>query len=153
MSMAAQSLNYSGTFVYQRQGSLEAMQILHVMDESGERERLFSLTGPKREVLRDNQVVTCILGDSQSVVVRSSRSDSSLQVDKPGPIPVNPMAQVFSVLPSPRLTKHGGTVSTARKAGRMQKDIPIGAKSSKSMERNSMSFSWRLRITAILLPP
>ncbi len=69
MSAAAQMLNYSGTFVYQHEGMLEAMQVVHVMDELGERERLFSLTGPKREVLRNNQVVTCILGDQQSVVV------------------------------------------------------------------------------------
>jgi sigma-E factor negative regulatory protein RseB len=73
MSMAGQSLNYSGTFVYQRQGSLEAMQIVHSRDDSGERERLLSLTGPEREVLRDNQVVTCILGDRQAVVVNKSR--------------------------------------------------------------------------------
>ena len=73
MSMAAQSLNYTGTFVYQNEGKLEAMHIIHAMDKDGERERLFSLTGPKREVLRDNQVVTCILGDRQSVHVNKSR--------------------------------------------------------------------------------
>jgi len=74
MSVASRSLNYTGTFVYQRQNSLEAMRIVHAMDEDGgERERLLSLTGPKREVLRDNQVVTCILGDSQSVVVNKSQ--------------------------------------------------------------------------------
>ena len=74
MSMASRSLNYTGTFVYQHQDSLEAMRIVHAMDEDeGERERLLSLTGPKREVLRDNQIVTCILGDSQSVVVNKSQ--------------------------------------------------------------------------------
>jgi len=73
MSKAAQSLNYEGTFVYQNQGKLEAMHIVHAMDKDGERERLVSLTGPKREVLRDNQVVTCILGDRQSVHVNKSR--------------------------------------------------------------------------------
>jgi len=83
MSMASQSLNYSGTFVYQRQGSLEAMQIVHARDESGERERLLSLTGPKREVLRDNQVVTCILGDRQAVVVNKSRPRTPFPVSFP----------------------------------------------------------------------
>jgi len=73
MSTASRSLNYTGTFVYQHQNNLEAMQIVHAMDDSGERERLLSLTGPKREVLRDNQVVTCILGDSQAVMVNRSR--------------------------------------------------------------------------------
>jgi len=73
MSLASRSLNYTGTFVYQHQNSLEAMRIVHAVDESGERERLLSLTGPKREVLRDNQIVTCILGDSQAVMVNKSR--------------------------------------------------------------------------------
>jgi sigma-E factor negative regulatory protein RseB len=73
MSGAAHSLNYVGTFVYQHRGNLEAMHIVHAMDEDGERERLMSLTGPQREVLRDNEVVTCILADSQSVVVNKSR--------------------------------------------------------------------------------
>jgi sigma-E factor negative regulatory protein RseB len=83
MSMASRSLNYFGTFVYQRQGSLEAMQIVHARDESGERERLLSLTGPKREVLRDNQVVTCILEDRQAVVVNKSRPRAPFPVSFP----------------------------------------------------------------------
>ena len=37
ISMASQSLNYSGIFVYQREGNLDAMQIVHASDESGER--------------------------------------------------------------------------------------------------------------------
>jgi len=83
MYMAAQSLNYSGTFVYQNQGKLEAMHIIHAMDNDGERERLFSLTGPKREVLRDNQVVTCILGDRQSVQVNKSRPRTPFPISLP----------------------------------------------------------------------
>jgi sigma-E factor negative regulatory protein RseB len=73
MSMASRTLNYSGTFVYQHQGQLEAMRIIHAADSNGERERLMSLTGPKREILRDNQVVTCILADRESVHVNRSR--------------------------------------------------------------------------------
>ncbi len=83
MSMAAHSLNYTGTFVYQHQGQLEAMQIVHAMDEEGERERLMSLTGPKREVLRDNQVVICILGDRQAVHVNNSRPRVAFPVGFP----------------------------------------------------------------------
>lgn len=73
MSSAAQSLNYTGTFVYQSEDKLEAMHIVHAMGSDGERERLLSLTGPNREVLRDNRIVTCILGDRQSVHVNKSR--------------------------------------------------------------------------------
>jgi len=81
MSTASRTLNYSGTFIYQHQGQLEAMRIIHAAD--GERERLMSLTGPKREILRDNQEVTCILGDSESVHVNRSRPRSPFPASFP----------------------------------------------------------------------
>jgi sigma-E factor negative regulatory protein RseB len=83
MSMAARSLNYIGTFVYENQGKLEAMRIVHAMDDDGEREHLVSLTGPKREVLRDNQSVTCILGDRHAVHVNKSRPRTSFPLSLP----------------------------------------------------------------------
>lgn len=69
VSQAARSLNYEGVFVYQHRGRLEAMRIFHRADGGGERERLFSLTGSAREIIRDNQKVACFLPDSRSVVV------------------------------------------------------------------------------------
>lgn len=83
MSMAARTLNYAGTFVYQHQGQLDAMHIVHAWGSGGERERLMSLTGPKREILRDNQVVTCILGDSESVHVNRSQPRSPFPASFP----------------------------------------------------------------------
>ena len=76
MSNALQSLNYDGTFVYLHDGKLEAMRIVHQASEHGEQERLVSLTGSSREVLRDDKVVTCIMADSKSVMVGKSRPRS-----------------------------------------------------------------------------
>jgi sigma-E factor negative regulatory protein RseB len=73
MSNALQSLNYDGTFVYLHDGKLESMRIVHQASEQGEQERLVSLTGSPREVLRDNKAVTCIMADSKSVTVGQSR--------------------------------------------------------------------------------
>jgi sigma-E factor negative regulatory protein RseB len=73
MSNAVQNLNYDGTFVYLHDGKLEAMRIIHQIGEGGERERLVSLTGSAREVLRNNESVTYILPDSKSVMVGQSR--------------------------------------------------------------------------------
>jgi sigma-E factor negative regulatory protein RseB len=73
MSRALQSLNYDGTFVYLHDGKLETMRIVHQASEHGEVERLVSLTGSPREVLRDDKAVTCIMGDSKSVTVGQSR--------------------------------------------------------------------------------
>jgi sigma-E factor negative regulatory protein RseB len=76
MATAAHSLNYDGTFVYRNGDRMESMRIIHLATPNGERERMFSLTGAAREVLRDNEKVTCILPDNQSVVVAKSRPRS-----------------------------------------------------------------------------
>jgi sigma-E factor negative regulatory protein RseB len=73
MSNALQTLNYDGTFVYLHDGKLESMRIVHQASEQGEQERLVSLTGSPREVLRDDKAVTCIMADSKSVTVGQSR--------------------------------------------------------------------------------
>lgn len=73
MSSALQSLNYDGTFVYLHDGKLETMRIVHQTGEHGEMERLVSLTGSPREVLRDDRAVTCIMADSKSVTVGQRR--------------------------------------------------------------------------------
>jgi len=74
MSSALRSLDYDGTFVYLHDGKLEAMRIVHQAGEYGEMERLVSLTGSPREVLRDDRVVTCIMADSKSVMVGQSHT-------------------------------------------------------------------------------
>ena len=62
-------MSYQGTFVYVRDGgAVETMRITHVTDETGIRERIYSVSGPHREVIRDRKGVRCILEDSASVV-------------------------------------------------------------------------------------
>lgn len=74
MAHAMKSLNYEGTFVHLQDNQVEAMRIYHGVDEQGEHERLLSLTGEAREIVRDNDVLRCILPDSRAVVVEKSRS-------------------------------------------------------------------------------
>ncbi|MGD8312943.1 MAG: MucB/RseB C-terminal domain-containing protein [Gammaproteobacteria bacterium] len=73
MSSALQTLDYDGTFVYLHDGRMDAMRIIHQVSEGGQRERLVSLTGSAREVLRDNKAVTCIKPDNKSVMIGKSR--------------------------------------------------------------------------------
>jgi len=72
MYEAVHGLNYDGIFVYRHNDRLQSMRIVHGVDELGERERLVSLNGPFREVVRDNDVVTCMLPDDKSVVVQEA---------------------------------------------------------------------------------
>lgn len=69
MASAMRSMNYTGTFVYRYDGSMEALRIVHRHGDAGERERLVSLNGATREILRDDDKVTCILSDSRAVHV------------------------------------------------------------------------------------
>ncbi len=76
MSSAMRNLNYRGDFVYLHDNQLESMRISHYTDENGEKERLISLNGEAREVIRDNQNLTCIWPSSRKVVVDFSRRNS-----------------------------------------------------------------------------
>ena len=62
--------SFIGEFVYRHGNDIETMKIWRAADpESGIRERLISLSGDPREILRGDDSVTCILGNSQSVLV------------------------------------------------------------------------------------
>jgi sigma-E factor negative regulatory protein RseB len=73
VSEAASTLNYDGVFVYRNGDWMESMRIIHRADASGSRARLVSLSGEAREVIRDANRVTCILPDSESVLVSKSK--------------------------------------------------------------------------------
>jgi sigma-E factor negative regulatory protein RseB len=59
------------------------MRIIHAVDESGEHERLVSLTGSPREVIRDQDKVTCILPEDSSLVVEHAGPPRSFPVIQP----------------------------------------------------------------------
>jgi sigma-E factor negative regulatory protein RseB len=55
------------------------MQIVHTVDNGGEKERLVSLNGVPREVFRDNASVTCIAPDAKSVSIGNRVSGNGLR--------------------------------------------------------------------------
>ncbi|HET6563905.1 MAG TPA: MucB/RseB C-terminal domain-containing protein [Xanthomonadales bacterium] len=68
MATAMSQMSYQGTFIYITDQRMETMRITHVMDENGSRERLSSVSGPRREVLRDQSGVKWIAGDDAAVM-------------------------------------------------------------------------------------
>ena len=68
MSTAMSQMSYQGTFIYISGGRMETMRITHVADENGARERLASVSGPEREVVRDATGVRWMSGEDESVV-------------------------------------------------------------------------------------
>lgn len=69
MGSAAKELNYDGVFAYQTGNRLQSIRIIHRADEQGEVERLLSLNGMAREVIRTNDLVTCIYPEGKRVQV------------------------------------------------------------------------------------
>lgn len=69
MHYAVQQLNYEGTFVYLHNQHMESMKIVHTVNDGVERERLVSLNGARREVVRSKGEVICIQPDIKSVLV------------------------------------------------------------------------------------
>jgi sigma-E factor negative regulatory protein RseB len=83
MIRSAHQLNYTGTFVYQQGGSLQSMEIIHAVNGKGERERLVSLSGPSREVIRNKDRVTCILPQDSPIVVEHAGAQRPFPVKLP----------------------------------------------------------------------
>ncbi len=68
MSAAMSQMTYQGTFVYVQGDDVETMRITHVAEAGGSRERLVSLSGVPREVIRDAAGVRWFSGDRKGGV-------------------------------------------------------------------------------------
>ncbi|RLK44654.1 MucB/RseB-like sigma(E) regulatory protein [Cupriavidus plantarum] len=72
---AAQRENYSGTLIYQRGSVMHASRIQHYSDlVHNEYERLETLDGKPREVLRQNDVVHSLIPEAKLVVVEKQEA-------------------------------------------------------------------------------
>lgn len=67
MTIAAKQLNYEGVFSYSIGKRQQSIKIIHRGDQQGEVERLISLNGVAREVIRNNEMMTCIYPEGKSV--------------------------------------------------------------------------------------
>lgn len=76
MNEAPRRHDFEGTFVYQHDNQLEAMHIAHKAEKGMVRERLMSLNGAAREIVRNEREVLCYLPDQNSVVVEHRKADA-----------------------------------------------------------------------------
>jgi sigma-E factor negative regulatory protein RseB len=72
---AAHRLNYDGTFVYLHGQQLESLRIVHRVEDGRERERLVSLNGAPREIVRDDRRVVCYLSQENPIAVEHRKAD------------------------------------------------------------------------------
>ncbi len=70
---AAHQLSYAGKFIYQHGNQVETSRIVHVVDETGQHEKLVTLDGTPRQIYRVNDEVYHFLPDDKTVVVDHHR--------------------------------------------------------------------------------
>ena len=116
MSRAGQKLSYEGTFLYRRGDQVMTMKIIHVGDEDGERERIISLNGPVREIVRDRRGIAHISTDNKkSITVNKGTSARSIQSKTPEQIEQTEKYYTFSI---------GGDARTANRQTRVINIVP-----------------------------
>ncbi len=125
MSEAVELLNYEGTFIHMHDGSVESLYIIHRNDAGKISERIVSMDGAGREIIRHEDEVTCILPDQRSVLIEQRKDASPL----------------LSALPnySDRLERHYvvALFRRGRVAGRMTQIVSI-------KPRDSFRYGYRL---------
>lgn len=67
VSHAARTANYEGVLVYRGEETLETFRVIHRYADGAERERAQSMTGEVREVLKQNDKVTCLLSKDRQL--------------------------------------------------------------------------------------
>jgi sigma-E factor negative regulatory protein RseB len=77
MAGAVRTLDYQGSLVYQHEGRVDTLRVFHA-GGAHERERLISLNGPRREVVRNGTTVTCIEPDGSATVYSSGKGQGLL---------------------------------------------------------------------------
>ena len=84
MVNAARQVDFSGTFTYISGKRLETMRIAHVSGADGEIERLETLDGSPREVIRREGEVRCVLPNLKTVIIDREASRRTF----PGRLPM-----------------------------------------------------------------
>lgn len=69
IQVAAQRLNYSGTFIYQQANEVRSSRITHIHSGKNEIEKLEVLDGKPREYIRNNEDVACYVPEAKTVLL------------------------------------------------------------------------------------
>ncbi len=75
LQAAARTLDYSGIYTYQQGSALQSSRIVHIVDGTGERERIELLDGDPREFIRHNDVTQCLIPEKKVVILEHKRGE------------------------------------------------------------------------------
>ena len=78
MNNAVRQLDYEGRFIVQSGDRLDALYLVHRVDQGVEKERIVSLTGEPRQIIRSDEAVACLVpGKDRHINVGRSPVDRS----------------------------------------------------------------------------
>lgn len=80
LSTASARLNYVGVVLYQRGNDLQTLRVVHRGRPGPEAERIMTLDGPAREVVRDGASVRCIFADDAQANLAQSAPANPLRL-------------------------------------------------------------------------
>jgi sigma-E factor negative regulatory protein RseB len=78
MTQAVELLNYEGKFVHMHDGGDEVLYIIHRNQDGEVSERIQSMDGAGREIIRHQNKVQCILPDQQTVIIEQTKDINPL---------------------------------------------------------------------------
>lgn len=108
MSAAMRQLDYQGTFVYVHDDDVETVRITHMVDEHGIQERIVSVSGSPREVVRDASGVVWIAGGDGVALANSSESRNFFPDLPAGTASVAAESYQFLLRGQQRIAGHNG---------------------------------------------
>lgn len=74
IASSAAEKTFSGIYIHQYGSRMETSRVTHVVDESGEQEKLETLDGPLREIIRKNDEITCYIPDAKLMRIDRKRA-------------------------------------------------------------------------------
>ena len=98
MNDAAQDQSYRGIFVLRTDDQLETMQIVHDASVNGVRERILSLNGEPREIIRDQKEVWCYLPNAGQGVHQQSTTDPERRFPSLLPNQISVLEENYDIL-------------------------------------------------------
>ena len=106
MSDAGLNQNYHGTFILRKSENISSLRVTHGVDEQGVWERMESLNGESKEVLRHNNRIFSVYPDRQLVTVRHTVDQQSLHPQLPENIDQLKLFYSMTRLADDRIANH-----------------------------------------------
>ncbi|HUW29548.1 MAG TPA: MucB/RseB C-terminal domain-containing protein [Sulfuriferula sp.] len=97
VAVAAERLNYTGTFVYQHGSSVEVSKVSHRVDSGGEMAKIDVLSGPPHAFVSVNDQVFCYIPDGDHVKVEKRERHKFFPALLP--VPASAIAEYYTLKP------------------------------------------------------